>query len=464
MTLVDVSSNRPAAVALAGILTLALSAACGGTDQQVDPVNPAPAPSSETASATCDEPASAPTADDGEELVDSSVLISWHEAAFKAAFDTAKNGFVGLENQRGWTMMHIAVHDALNAIRPVYGQYAFTGCQPDAHPTVATAQAAHDVLIEVYPTLKDRFDDQLKEQLGAIAEGKGKETGIALGKSSAAAILAARKDDGMLVDAQYEARPARPGAYQVVKPLAFVYKPTLGDARPFAVKSGKDMLPPPPPAPDSAEYATAYNEVKKLGGKKSKARSAEQTRYAAWWAEFGDVTWNRAASIIARERNVDLYTAARMFALLNIGLADAYIVTWNAKRHHDAWRPVTAIHAAAKDGNDATRPDKKWESLLMCPPIQEYPSASAVQASVSASILASVLGSDDVPFSMETVTAPPDGKERSFKKLSDAAAEAADARVMAGIHFRYSTDTGSEMGKQIATAVVEQKLTPRAAR
>ena len=464
MMLLDVSRNRSAAVALAGILTSLLAAGCGGTEQPVDAVKPAPAPTDTASAATCDEPAAPPTAEDGNEFVDSSVLVAWHEGAFKAAFDTAKNGFVGLENQRGWTIMHIAVHDALNAIRPVYGQYAFTGCQPDAHPTVATAQAAHDVLIEVYPTLKDRFDALLEEQLGAIPEGKGKETGIALGKSSAAAILAARKDDGMLVDAKYEPKPSKPGTFQVVKPLAFVYKPTLGDARPFGVKSGKDMLPPPPPALDSAEYAKAYNEVKKFGGKKSKARSAEQTKYSTWWAEFGDVTWNRAASIIARERNVDLYTAARMFALLNIGLADAYIVTWNAKRHHDAWRPVTAIHAAAKDGNDATSPDKKWESLLMCPPIQEYPSASAVQASVSASILASVLGSDDVPFSMETVTAPPDGKVRSFEKLSDAVAEAADSRVMAGIHFRYSTDMGVEIGKQIASTVVEKKLNPRASK
>lgn len=462
MMLVQASSKRSAAVALAGVVTLTLAAACGGTEQQVDAVKPAPTPTSETAAASCDAPVSAPTADDGKEFVDTSLLLAWHGGAMKAAFDTAKQGFVGLENQRGWTLMHIAVHDALNAIRPVYGQYAFTGCQPDAHPSVATAQAAHDVLVEVYPTLKDRFDDLLKEQLGAIPEGKGKETGIALGKSSAAAILAARKDDGMLVDAKYEGKAAKPGAFQVVKPLAFVYKPTLGDAKPFAVKSAKDLMPPPPPAVDSPEYAVAYNEVKKVGGKKSKARSAEQTKAAAWWAEFGDVTWNRAAGIIAVERKVELYTAARMFALLNIGLADTYIVTWNAKRQHDAWRPVTAIHDAAKDGNDATKPDKKWESLLMCPPIQEYPSATAVQASVSASILASVLGTDDVAFSMETVTAPPDAKVRSFKKLSEAAEAAADSRVVAGIHFRYSTEAGSEMGKQIATTVVEQKLKPRA--
>lgn len=464
MMLLDVSPKRSAAVALAGILTTLSAAGCGGTEQPVDAVKPAPAPTDTASAATCDEPAAPPTAEDGKEFVDTSVLLAWHETGLKSAFATAQNGLIGFEPLRGWTMMHIAIHDALNAIRPVFEQYTFTGCQPDAHPAAAVAQAAHDVLIEVFPTLKDGIDDQLKGTLAAIPEGKGKESGVALGKASAAAILAARKDDGMLVDGTYTPKEPKPGAFQPVKPLAFVYKPSFGDAKTFALKSGKDLRPPPPPALDSLEYAKAYKEVKALGSKKSKTRSTDQTSYATWWLEFPYVGWNRAAGIITKERELDVYTAARMFALVNVGLTDASIVTWNAKRHYDAWRPVTAIRGAAKDGNDATSPDLKWESLHVCPPIQEYPSATAIQSSAAAGVIAAVLGTDDVPFAMESASAPPDGKVRSFKKLSEAVAESADARVMAGFHFRYSVDVGLDIGKQIAATVVEKKLTPRASK
>ncbi len=462
MTLLGFSSERSSAVGLAGILMLGLSAAgCGGAEQQSDPVKPAPATSAAAAEARCDEGAAPPSAQDGAEFVDSAPLLAWHDAAFKAAFATAKNGLIGLENVRGWTMMHLAVHDALNGIRPVYAQYAFTGCQPDAHPTAAVAQAAHDVLVEVYPTLRESFDAELDRTLSAIPDGKGKKGGIALGKAAAAAVVAARENDGMLADAKYEPKAPKPGQYQLVPPLAFVYRPTFGDSRPFALKAGDQIKAPPPPALDSPEYAKAYNEVKAFGAKKSKARSADQTSYAAWWFEFAEVGWNRAAGIIARERKLDLYPAARMFALLNMGLSDATVTIWNAKSHYDTWRPVTAIHAAAKDGNHATAPDRRWESLMVCPPIQEYPSAHAIQSSTSAEILAAVLGSDDVAFSMESVTAPPNSKVRSFTKLSDAARQAADSRVMAGIHFRFATDVGLAMGKEVAAAIVSTQLTPR---
>lgn len=461
---VDVSSRGSAAVALAGILTFASAAGCGGTEQQVDAVKPAPTPAAAASDASCDEPAAPPTAEDGAEFVDTSVLLAWQKTAFETGFETHEGGLIGFEHLRAWSMMFVAMHDALNAIRPVFKQYAYTGCQPDAHPGAATAQAAHDVMTHAFPKLKDRFDKELAAQLAALPEGKGKETGVALGKASAAAIIAMRKDDGMLVDAKYTPKPPEPGNYQFIPPLDFVYKPTFGDAKTFALSSGKDLRPPPPPALESPQYAKDYNEVKAVGGKKSKKRTKDQTNYATWWLESAEGTWNRFAADVTVERKLDVYTAARMFAMLNIGLSDATVVIWNAKRYYDTWRPATAIRGAAKDKNDGTAPDAKWESLHMCPPVQEYPSAHAIQSATATSILAFALGTDDVSFSMETVTAPPDGKKRSFKKLSEAAAEAADSRVMAGFHFRYSLDVGLDMGRKIGAQVVETQCTARASK
>jgi hypothetical protein len=441
----------------AGVLILALSAAgCGGAES-----TPASQKQASGEAGKCAEGAKPPTSADGAEFVDSAALLEWHDAAVNSAFATAKNGLIGLENMRGWTIMHIAIHDALNAIRPVYAQYSFTGCQPDAHPGAAIAQAGHDVLIEIYPTLKADLDGRLEKSLAAIPDGQGETSGVALGKASAASILAARKDDGLLKDSEYKPKEAAPGRYQLVPPLAFVYKPDFGDGKPFALKSPTQVTPPPPPALDSPEYAKDFNEVKAYGQKKSKVRNADQTNYANWWAEFSEVTWNRAATVIARERKLELYPAARMFALLNIGLTDATIAIWNAKRHYDSWRPITAIRAAAKDGNNATAPDPKWESFLLCPPTWEYPSAHSIQSATSAGVLTHILGTDDVAFSMETVSAPPKNKVRSFKSISEAVKEGSDSRVAGGIHFRFATVAGLAMGDEVAKHVIATQLTPR---
>ena len=46
-----------------------------------------------------------------------------------------------------------------------------------------------------------------------------------------------------------------------------------------------------------------------------------------------------------------------MLALVNMAMCDGGIAVWDAKNHFDTWRPITAIHAAASDGNPATSPD-----------------------------------------------------------------------------------------------------------
>jgi hypothetical protein len=50
--------------------------------------------------------------------------------------------------------------------------------------------------------------------------------------------------------------------------------------------------------------------------------------------------------------------------------------------------------------------------------------------------------------------------ERSFTSMSEAIAEARDARVFAGIHFREGCRAGARQGAQVARFVVRHELRP----
>jgi hypothetical protein len=250
------------------------------------------------------------------------------------------------------------------------------------------------------------------------------------------------------------------GRYQSVPPFDFVFRPAIADAKPFGIEDGASFRAGPPPELASSQYAAAYDEVKAYGATTGSSRSEDQSHEARWWYEFSEMGWNRIANQLARQRDVELYPAARMFALVNIGMADAYVAVWNAKRHYDSWRPYTAIRAGDADGNATTEPDGAWEPFCVTPPVWEYPSAHAMQSAAAAEMLASALGSDSLSFTATSTTAPPERPERSFTSFHGAAAEAADSRVMCGIHFRFATDAGLEQGRALARSILERRLRP----
>ena len=118
------------------------------------------------------------------------------------------------------------------------------------------------------------------------------------------------------------------------------------------------------------------------------------------------------------------------------------------------------IRAGDTDGNQATDPDPSWESFCVNPPTWEYPSAHAMQSAAAAEMLVSTLGTDSVAFTVTSTTAPPERPERSFTSLRGAAAEAADSRVLCGIHFRYATDAGLALGRALAQSILRRQLRP----
>jgi hypothetical protein len=386
---------------------------------------------------------------------DSALVVAWNKTVNDIAF--AEDQFLTFKGVRAHAMMHLAMHDALNAIIPLYRQYAFNARDPLADPIAAAAQAAHDVVVSQYPGEQTKLDAELERWLGHIPAGHRKDRGTALGGRCAAAILAARAQDGWDFQGTYNFSNEL-GKYQTTPPWdGLVLQPGFRFAKPFGIHDSAQFRPDPPPNLASPEYAAAYNEVKDFGRADSQVRTPDQTGYAVWWMEFTEGSMNRLARELVGSQQAHLWRAARLFALLNMSMFDAYLANWDSKYEYNHWRPYTAVRNAARDGNPATKPDSGWEPLRTTPPFPEYASAHAAVCSASFEVLKQTVG-DDVSFTMTTTTAPPEMPTRSFPSFSAAAAECADSRVRVGFHFRYSTDQGLVLGREVARWIIEKHL------
>ena len=219
------------------------------------------------------------------------------------------------------------------------------------------ATAARQILTQIYPEQKAKIEEAYAASLKAIPEGPAKSEGIKLGMEVAEAVQADRANDGSSAPDTY--RPhTTPAAYVPTTPPLWEQ---YARAKPWVLKSADQFRPGPPPALSSAEWARDYNEVKSLGGAKSTARTPEQSEAVTFWenVNFGPA-WQAAARELSIKKELPLAECARLFALLNMSLANAYIVNWDAKYTYHFWRPVTAIRNGDRDGNDATERDAAW--------------------------------------------------------------------------------------------------------
>ena len=197
-----------------------------------------------------------------------------------------------------------------------------------------------------------------------------------------------------------------------------------------------------------------------IRGTKSTARTPEQTEAVTFWenVNFGPA-WQAAARELSIKKEMPLAECARLFALLNMSLANAYIVNWDAKYFYKFWRPVTAIRNGDQDGNDATERDPGWTSLIPTPLHPEYPSQATINATIASAVLESVFGPlKAVPF---TATDVRDSKRtRQFASLADMAEEQKNVRVWGGVHYRFAIRTSEEVGPKVAAYMIENTLKP----
>jgi hypothetical protein len=376
-------------------------------------------------------------------LANADVVSDWNNAALDAI---RAGSTVPPIASRSLAILHVSIYDAVNGIARTHEPYLVqSAVSGSASREAAASAAAHEALINLFPASASPFDALHAAILAAIPDGHQ--------------ILAARANDGH--DAVVPPPGGSgPGVWVPTPPGFLPYLlPQWGFAVPFGMSSSAQFRPPGPPSLDSQQYAADYEEVKELGAAVGSTRTAEQTEIALFWADgAGTETppghWNSIAQTIADARGNTLEENARLFALLNIAVADAAICAWDAKYTFHFWRPVTAIAYA--------EPQLNWMSFIVTPPFPDYVSGHSTFSAAAATVLPMFYGTEDLPFTTGSDFLP--GVYRSFSTCLDAAEEAAVSRIYGGIHFRSASEDGLQAGISIGEWTGTHYLLPKSNR
>jgi hypothetical protein len=445
-------------------------------------------------------------------LLNVDAILDWNWIALEAVKD---DHGLAAPDQGGPTrgslalaVVHVAMYDAVNAIHRSHTPYLLHDRAPAvADLDAAVAAAAHATLVDLFPQQQLEFDAALAAYLDEIPDGPAESAGVAVGLAAAEAILAKRVGDGREMEMEHTLKDG-PGHHQVdpLHPDQGFLTPKWGLIEPFAMVSGDQFRSPAPPPLDSPEYAAAYNEVLVVGAVDAETadrdgdglpdRTPEQTQIGLFWAYDGSPglgvpprLYNQIARKIAVEQGNTVVENSRMFALVNIAMADAGVASWESKYTHDFWRPVVAIRLddtvetpGGLDGNLDTVGEADWAPLGapasnsddpnadFTPPFPAYTSGHATFGAAMFRTLARFYGTDEIAFDFQSdelngVTRGSDGVvrpevTRHFDSLSQAALENAQSRIYLGIHWSFDAVEGVAQGNAVADYVFDHKLRP----
>jgi hypothetical protein len=437
-------------------------------------------------------------------------VLRWNAVALEAVAED-HSGTFGAPEQPGPTrasralaIVHAAIHDAVSAIDGAYEPYRRRiHAREHASLEAAVARAAHDALRALYPAQAEIFAASLAADLSRVPRPRERRAGEQVGRLAARELLRARRRDGSDVDPAWSPRD-RPGDHREdpLHPGQGFLDPHWGEVTPFVLPRGDALRPGPPPALAGLAYAEAFDEVKRVGGDGAvtpTSRSAEQTEIGTFWAYDGTRgigapprLYNQIARVIAGQMGNDVVANARLFALINLAMADPGIACWEAKYLYDFWRPVLGIResdpgtgpSGLGDGNPLTLGDATWTPLGspasnesgtdFTPPFPAYPSGHAAFGAALFRILERFYGTDAIAFAfvsdeLNGLTRDWAGNRRPYSPrvfwtLGQAKAENAQSRIYLGIHWRFDALEGIALGDAVADHVFEHALRPRAER
>jgi hypothetical protein len=320
----------------------------------------------------------------------------------------------------------------------------------------AVAAANRAVLAALVPDQNAAVEAAYAKALAAIAEGKAREAGIAIGERAAADVLARRRDDGSSAPESYHPVTSA-GAYV---PTTIPVASQWPKRKPWLMTEAAQFRPGPPPALDSETWARDYNEVKSLGARAGSARTAEQTDVARFWEATLPSIYHGVVRSVADRPGREITANARLLAAIAQGMDDALTAVFDAKYHYNFWRPVTAIRNGELDGNAATAPDPQWLPLIDTPMHPEYPCAHCILAGTVGTILKAEAGDGPMP-ELSTTSYMVAGVTRRWKSSEEFIQEVSNGRIYDGVHYRNSTETGTAMGRRVGELAARKFFGPQ---
>jgi PAP2 superfamily protein len=379
-------------------------------------------------------------------------VVEWNQATLQLLAAPGVQP-ITVHPTRTLALVHVAMHDAVNAIRREYEPYLVREWAPGGASARAAAIAAgHGVLTQLYPSQRASLDERRAADLGELPNNLARRIGVAVGEYVSERLVETAVGDGATATQPPLAPGTLPGEWRPTPPAfaaaQFTHYP---DVRPFVLRRASQFRSDPPPSLSSSTYAAALNEVRSVGSATSTTRTADQTDAARFWGSPIHIYWNTIPQRVALDRDLSLERTARLFALMNLALGDATIAFYDSKYRYRLWRPVTAIREV----------DPSWTPLLNTPADPSYPGAHSALGAAGAEILREVFHRD-IGVVVTSPAVP--GATRSFRAASAAADEAGLSRLWAGVHWRFDDPSGQEQGIAIARYVADRELEPRDSR
>jgi hypothetical protein len=389
---------------------------------------------------------------------DPAVISDWNSIAVTTLVgDTTKQP---VEDILYMAFVQAAVYNAVVGVDGRYAPYRFHAHAPRGTSAQAAAvAAAHEILVTYVPSAQATLDADYAASLAQIPDGTAKTQGIAFGTRAADHLIRQRAHDGRNAGIQFTQPPA-PGVWRPTPPAFLpMSAPWLGFVTPLLVHSATQFGPRhPPPALTSARYTRDFNEVKALGSLNSTERTPDQTSTALFFSGSPLVQFNAALRDQVTVRQLDIDAAARMFAAVDMSVADALISVWHAKYVYGFWRPITAINLADTDGNPDTVADPSWVPMIATPNYPEYPSGYNAFTSTVSHGLENLFHTRQLQLTLISTAVP--GAERHYDTGSALRQDVVNARVWLGIHFRTADTVSRDIGRRLAAWTLDHYFQP----
>jgi hypothetical protein len=390
-------------------------------------------------------------------------VLTWNANAVNAVRSSTPTKFQ-TDGMVYMAYVQAAVYDAVTKIDGRYQPYhdfAFTPA-PGASVQAAVAAAARTVLDTYLPDQAPTVDAEYTTYLATLSGGVA--DGVAVGEAAANDLISLRSGDGLKAATPVYGAigPLIPGKWQLQSPTQTAQTPWLATMRPFLLDGAAQFRAKPPPAITSDEYARDLNETEDYGALNSTVRTKDQTDIAYFWNGNNVNQFNATMQNVVAQHSMDIDEAAHLFAMGMIVTADAGIGCYDSKFFYEAWRPITAIRNADKDGNPDTTADPSWSPLLSTPAHPEYPSQHGCFTAAFTDALADALGTKHVNVTM------PGGANgntalsvtQHFNTVNEIQKQEVDARVWIGFHFRNSVKQGERLGNNVADWELDRFFQP----